>query len=152
MNSPEISAILLKKKIKRKGATVTESVEFVAARSGISEKTLWNYLGGKIPKKIPKLAALAEACECHPSELLTIGTKQIYELLLYEAEQILLDDSDFTERSLHVARVSREIRMWEKFFQTGDFGDDDREVGAAQEQTEELMMPEGADPLTDKDE
>ena len=44
----------------------------------------------------------------------------------------------------------REIRMWEKFFQTGAFDDDEREIGAAQEQTEELMMPPGSDPLTDE--
>lgn len=107
-------------------------------------------MSGKIPKKVPKLAKLAEACGCHPSELLTATSKQIYELLLYEAEQMLLEDTDFADRSIHVARASREIRMWEKFFQTGIFGDDEREVGEAQEQTEELMMPEGVDPLTDE--
>lgn len=96
------------------------------------------------------MAALAEACGCHPSELLTVSSKQIYELLLYEAEQILLEDTDFNDRSLSVARVSREIRQWEKFFQTGIFDDDEREVGEAQEQTEELMMPEGVDPLEDE--
>lgn len=98
------------------------------------------------------MTALAEACGCHPSELLTVSSKQIYELLLYEAEQILLEDTDFADRSLHVARVSREIRQWERFFQTGVFDDDEREVGEAQEQTEELMMPEGADPLSEENE
>ena len=107
-------------------------------------------MSGNIPKKIKDLPKLAEACGCHPSELLTVTSKQIYELLLYEAEQLLLEDTDFAERSIHVARTSREIRMWEKFFQTGVFDDDEREIGAAQEQTEELMMPEGSNPLTDE--
>jgi len=99
------------------------------------------------------LAALAEACGCHPSELLTASSKQIYELLLYEAEQMLLEDSDFADRSIHVARASREIRQWEKFFQTGVFDDDDRELTEAQEQIENVpLMPEGADPLLDEDE
>ena len=38
---------------------------------------------------------------------------------------MLLDDSDFNERSLSVARGSREIRMWEKFFETSVFHADD---------------------------
>ena len=98
--------------------------------------------------KVPLLAA---ACGCHPSELLTPNSKQIYELLLYEAEQILLEDTDFDDRSLSVARVSREIRQWEKFFQTGVFDDDAREKAEAQEQIETAMMPEGADPFSDDD-
>ena len=70
---------------------------------------------------------LAEACGCHPSELLTASSKQIYELLLYEAEQLLLDNIDISDRSVHVARLSREIRQWEKFFGTGVFADEEDE-------------------------
>ena len=88
----------------------------------------------------------------HPSELLAPESRRIYELLKYETEQMLLDDSDFNERSLSIARGSREIRMWEKFFENSDRRGDDREFSEAQEQIEDaLMMPEGADPLDDTD-
>ena len=125
----------------------------MALRAEVSVRVLWKYLAGDIPKKVPKLAKIAEACGCHPVELLAPTSRNIYELLLYEAEQLLIEDTDFADRALHVARTSREIRMWEKFFQTGDFGDEEREVSEAQKQIEDVpMMPEGADPLLDDDE
>ena len=117
-------------------------MEFVAHRSGIGESTIWNYLAGKLPKKIPKLPALAEACGCHPSELLTRSSKAVYDLMVYEAEELLLDDEDFKERSLHVARVSRQILMWENFFQTGDSDDkhgDGTEVDASTAKLSKLV-------------
>lgn len=74
-------------------------------------------MAGKLPKTISRLRELADACGCHPSEFLTPSSRSVYEMLLYEADQLFMNDIAIEDQSLHMVRVSREIRQWEKFFE-----------------------------------
>ena len=94
--------------------------------SGISERTLWNYVTGKIPEKIPKLTILCEALECHPAELLTPEWRDIYEGLLIDVDALVFDDdTDFLEKSPELRGWSRELRAWQEFFMSGVYREDD---------------------------
>ena len=124
----------------------------VADESGISERTLWRYIEGKIPEKIPKLPDLCEVIGCHASELLTPEWKQVYEGLLIDVDNLVFeDDTEFLEKSSELRGWSREIREWQIFFESGVFKDvSEVEASEAEAQDEDLLEVGDAPEISDE--
>ena len=125
----------------------TESLKYISDVSDISERTLWNYVSGKSPEKIPKFKGLCEALECHPAELLTPEWRVVYEGLLIDADALVFDDDrDFLDKSRELRGWSRELRAWQEFFMSGVFRDDFEAEPSDSENQDADLLEEGDAP------
>lgn len=100
----------------RKSLTQAE----LGALVGVTQQAINQWERIAIPKKWRECKAVCEALDCEPVDLLTLDTKMLYNWLTMKFKEALLRDD-----SLEVARLSRQVLDWERFFSTGSFFTDD---------------------------
>ena len=110
METPRLSGFAIQKWRQRRKMTQQQ----LSDKSKIAFRTLQRWEAGDIPKnpKLKDVEALAAALRCEPMALFVPGWQRLYEGLLLEFQEVLLLSDTAVEKSVEVARVSRELRQF----------------------------------------
>ena len=113
---------------------LTKRIEWLADEIGLSVRTITKYINGDIPEKLPKLKAICDALQIHPSQLLLPHDRLGYEAVLLDLQELRDTCHDVRERNQETARLSRELLRWQRFFDVGrweeieEYDDKDSEI------------------------
>lgn len=98
---------------------------------GVSQAAIQKWEAGEVPKRWRHYKAVCEALDCEPVDLLAIDAKMTYDWLVLTFKTALLG-----EDSLEIARLSKQVLDWTRFFTVGTFlsdGDDPDELANSSE-------------------
>ena len=112
------------------------SQESLANEVDVSHVTVHKWEQGDIPKRWKQYSAVCTALGIEPSDLLSRAAKDVYSWLLVSYEEALIDG-----KPIEIARLSAQVLNWERFFNTGRFGEDDltdEEIAHSNETEREL--------------
>ena len=107
----------------------------VAEAIGVELRTLERWESEGLPKKWAYAVPCADFLGVEPSDFLSRTSRQFYQALLIRYEEVLARGD-----TLEVARLSRQVLMWENFFTTGSFVEplDPAEEAAERAKTKEI--------------
>ena len=97
-----------------------QSQEWLAEQVGIDQSAIHRWETGNVPKTWKQYAALCEALDIEQVDLLSRDSRAAYNWLLVNYEDALVGGN-----ALAIARLSAQVLNWERFFNTGKFGDDE---------------------------
>ena len=108
--------------------TFREKVSYAAEEMAIGSSTLWRYLAEGFSSNRQAIK-FCKALDRHPSELLLPDERIAYETLLSDIDEMNEVSAGLIERNLATVRLARELLNWQRFFNTGTFGDDELTEG-----------------------
>lgn len=92
------------------------SQETLGSEVGVTQKTICKWEQGEIPERWRQYTRVCEALDCEHVDLLTLDKRMLYDWLTMKFKESLLCND-----SLEIARLSKQVLDWERFFTTGTF-------------------------------
>ena len=96
------------------------SQEQLADAVGVTQQAVQKWETGHVPKHFRHYKKVCEALEIEPVDLLILDTRMLYDWLVLKFKTALLRDD-----TLEIARLSKQVLDWERFFTTGSFFTED---------------------------
>ena len=85
----------------------------------VNQDVISKWESGRIPQKWKQLPAICEHLEIDVIDLITLDTRMLFEWLVINFKDALLRDD-----TGEIARLSKEVLNWERFFTAGSFFSD----------------------------